>query len=315
MQFRREQPESASVTIVRNLRGAQSVAGGGARRRASDAPIRSSSNVSDLYSWVRTAILNGKMKAGEKISQARLSSELGVSRTPLREALRMLQAEGLVVGELNQRMQVASVTAEQLDSLYAARILLESFGLSITVPLLKKEEIRRIRQTLKYMGAHDWTGDRAAWELQHNAFHGLLVMHVKTVLGTTMSDTIADFQLRAERYRRLYVRTDPNGSAVAAQDHARIVKAIAKREVDQAVFHLSHHLARTAFVVLATYAPDFEATATRNALRLVSAGDADAASAYSFAMAFDSGRLPALSNAPIHPIDPYGPEDHAAEIS
>jgi DNA-binding GntR family transcriptional regulator len=248
---------------------------GGERRPAG---VRSANNVRELYAWVRAAILNGKIGADEPISQSQLAAEFGVSRTPLREALRMLQAEGLVVGELNQRMRVASLTAEGIDSLYAARIVLEAFGLLLTIPRLTAAETTRIQQTLKYMNAHNWIGDRSAWEEHHNAFHGLLVMHVGTVLGSTMSDMIANFQLRAERHRRLYVNSDPRASAIAAEDHARIVDAIVRRDAGTAVRSLSEHLARTALRVLAVRAPDFDAHAVRNALRLVTeSGSGDAA--------------------------------------
>jgi DNA-binding GntR family transcriptional regulator len=227
---------------------------------------RSANNVRDLYSWVRAAILNGKIGAGEKINQARLAAELRVSRTPLREALRMLQAEGLVVGELNQRMYVTTLTPEEIDSLYAERILLEAFGIMITVPRLSDAETARIQSTLKHMNAHNWVGDRSAWEVQHAAFHGLLVMHVRTVFGPMLADSIANLQLRAERYRRSYVNNDPHASETAARDHARIVEAIVRKDVAGAVDELSQHLARTAFNVLAHLSPDFEPRAVRNSL-------------------------------------------------
>jgi DNA-binding GntR family transcriptional regulator len=249
--------------------------GEGDRRPAT---VRSANNVRELYAWVRAAILNGRIAADQPISQSQLAAEFGVSRTPLREALRMLQAEGLVVGELNQRMRVASLTAEGIDSLYAARIVLEAFGLLLTVPRLTPGEVTQIQQTLKHMNAHDWIGDRAAWEEHHNAFHGLLVMHVGTVLGSTMSEMIANFQFRAERHRRLYVSSDPRASAIAAEDHARIVEAIVRRDAGAAVRSLSEHLSRTALRLLAVRAPEFDAKAVRNALRLVAeAGSGDAA--------------------------------------
>ena len=238
------------------------------------AGIRSANNVQELYAWVRAAILNGKIGAGEPISQAKLANELGVSRTPLREALRMLQAEGLIVGELNQRMRVATMAAEDIDYLYAARIVLEALGMSLTIPRLTKDETSRIQQTLKHMNAHNWTGDRPAWEVQHNAFHGLLVMHIGTVLGGTMLDTVTNFQLRAERYRRLHVSDDPKASAVAAQDHARIVDAVVAKDTETAVLALATHLARTAKRVLARHAPAFKPAAVDNAMTLVASSTA-----------------------------------------
>lgn len=263
-------------------------------------PARSNNNVRDLYSWVRAAILNGKMEAGEQINQAQLSQEFGVSRTPLREALRMLQAEGLVEGELNQKMRVSALTAEDIDSLYAARIMLETLGLGLTVPRLTQDEITTIQQTLKYMNGHSWAGERVAWEEQHNAFHGLLVMHIETVLGPMLAETVANLQLRAERYRRLYVNSDPRAATIAAQDHARIVDAITARDAPGAIKALTEHLGRTALRLLARRAPGYEAKALRNATELVRSGDGAALAA---AMAVGSRTMIAAGRGSQTPID------------
>ena len=68
-------------------------------------------NTEDVYERVRTAILDGQLAPGAVMSQVALADELGISRTPLREALRMLQSEGLVEGEPNRRVRVAPMTA------------------------------------------------------------------------------------------------------------------------------------------------------------------------------------------------------------
>ena len=68
-------------------------------------------NTEDVYERVRNAILDGQLAPGAVMSQVALAQDLGISRTPLREALRMLQSEGLVEGEPNRRVRVAPMTA------------------------------------------------------------------------------------------------------------------------------------------------------------------------------------------------------------
>jgi DNA-binding GntR family transcriptional regulator len=240
------------------------------------ASTRSSNQVENLYQWVRSAILNGKIAAGETISQSQLAAQFGVSRTPLREALRMLQAEGLIVGELNQRMRVARLSPADIDSLYATRILLECFGLAMTMPRLSAGDIDRIEQALNHMNAHAWIGDRQAWEVHHSNFHGLLVMHASAVAGPVLTELIANFQLRAERYRRLYVNRDPKATARAIEDHTRIVSAVSAGSLPDAVRHLAEHYARTALAVLSNLAPDFAPTAVENSLAVVRSHGFDA---------------------------------------
>jgi DNA-binding GntR family transcriptional regulator len=76
---------------------------------------------------------------------------LGVGRTPLREALRMLQREGLVEAEPNHRVRVADFSIPDLEQLYAMRISLEALAIRLTVPHLQKEEPRRLEAYLTQM--------------------------------------------------------------------------------------------------------------------------------------------------------------------
>lgn len=246
------------------------------RRRAApqNPTARSSNSVQNLYSWIRSAILNGKFAAGEAINQAQLAVQFGVSRTPLREALRMLQAEGLLVGEINQRMRVATISPREIDSLYATRILLECFGIAVTVPRLTAPELRTLETALRNMNAHAWIGDRPTWEVYHTDFHSMLVKHADVISGPVLTELIANFQLRCERYRRLYVKSDPKNRQRAIEDHTRIVEAVVEGSVSIAVSRLADHFSHTALAVLRDIAPDVEPVAVRNSLAICRTIDA-----------------------------------------
>ena len=82
-----------------------------------DVPVARQS-VPPLHAYLRSCILDGRLPPGTKLSQATLADQLGVSRTPMREVLRMLQEEGLVTSEPNQRMRVAGLDPVELDSDY-----------------------------------------------------------------------------------------------------------------------------------------------------------------------------------------------------
>src|ERR1700722_10486 len=92
-------------------------------------------NTEDVYERVRTAILDGDLAPGAVMSQVALAEELGISRTPLREALRMLQSERLVEAEPNRRVRVAPMSPADLEELYVVRITLEAEALRLSVPL------------------------------------------------------------------------------------------------------------------------------------------------------------------------------------
>ena len=90
---------------------------------------------------VRRAILDGRLRPGQEISQLQLAERLGVSRTPLREALRILQNEGLVLAETWRRVGVAPVSADDVVHLYAMRIALELLAVRVSVPQLSASDL------------------------------------------------------------------------------------------------------------------------------------------------------------------------------
>src|SRR5690242_19751293 len=90
----------------------------------------------DVYERLRGAILRGDFSADQEISQPQLARELGISRTPLREVLRMLQREGLVVAQANRRLQVAGTSLPDLEQIYATRLPLEALAARFSVPRL-----------------------------------------------------------------------------------------------------------------------------------------------------------------------------------
>lgn len=177
----------------------------------------------------------------------------------------MLQAEGLVRSEHQHQMRVISVDAGEIDALYAERILLESLGIALTVPLLSSSELGTTRQALESMHAGEATGDPGAWELPHKHFHALLVKHA----GVALEAAIVGAGSRAELYRRLFVRSDPITWATSRDEHDAVLEACLQRDVEEAVRRNGRHLARTALVLCGRLDPEFEPRAVRQALRLI----------------------------------------------
>src|SRR2546430_549171 len=104
-----------------------------------------------LHAYLRQCVLDGTLTPGTKLSQVALADQLGVSRTPLREVLRMLQEEGLVEIEPNQRTRVAGLDPQELDEVYASRILLETLALSMTLHGFTPANQRQAKQLLTAM--------------------------------------------------------------------------------------------------------------------------------------------------------------------
>ena len=109
------------------------------------------SNTQDVYLRLREMLLNGEIVPGTVISQVTLARELGVSTTPLREAMRLLQAEGLLIAEHNRRMRVAPLDPRDIDAVYASRILIEALAIRLTVPTFTPADIAGLRADLDAM--------------------------------------------------------------------------------------------------------------------------------------------------------------------
>ena len=221
--------------------------------------------IAHVHEYLRRRILDGTISPGSVLSQVQLAQQLGVSRTPLREALRLLQEERLVVAEHNHRMRVAGINLEELESLYASRIMLETLALALTVPRLTQDELAALSQALNDMAVANTRRDTDAWEQGNRRFHALLAIHAEERIRQTIQRSID----ASERYRRIKLQTIPHAQEVAEAEHAAILAACCERNLDAAVELLARHLARTALTVIAQVAPEYEPTAVRTAVRLV----------------------------------------------
>jgi DNA-binding GntR family transcriptional regulator len=94
-----------------------------------------------IYRQVRADILNGRLEPGAKVSQVQLAASLGVGRPTLREALRMLQNEGLVQAEHNRQMRVAPLELDDFEQLCALRLAVEPMAVQLSVPYLTDTDL------------------------------------------------------------------------------------------------------------------------------------------------------------------------------
>ena len=95
---------------------------------------------------MRAAIVENRYPPGQRLVEQRIAEELGLSRTPVREALRMLEAEGLVVSERNRGAMVRPLSSTEVDDLYGLRIRLESYAVEVATERSDRDRARRARR-------------------------------------------------------------------------------------------------------------------------------------------------------------------------
>src|SRR5580658_4764370 len=219
-----------------------------------------------LHAYLRECVLDGTLVPGTKLSQVALAEQLGVSRTPLREVLRMLQEEGLVEIEPNQRTRVAGLDPQELDDVYASRILLETLALSMTIGHFGAKARAEARQLLTTMRRAAKSGDFGAWFAAHTEYHRVCT----AAAGESLQRQLRAFADRTTRYIRIYQLSEPNSWQAAGDvEHAAILETLIAGDEHGALSEMAHHLERTALRVLADCAPDFVPVAVPHAVALI----------------------------------------------
>lgn len=228
---------------------------------------RDGQNVTIVHDLLRQKILRGGIPAGET-SQAALARELDVGRTPLREAIRMLQREGLVISEPNRRLRIAEMSAADAEELYVMRVALEGVAIRITVPTLASEGVAELEGLMAQMDHYMRSEDHAGFRAPHHAFHARLV----AAAGERVTSMIAQLFDHAERYRVNFGATKPEIWEQRRAEHRGIIDACAAVDPDLAVHRLVEHYGGTASLIFTGLGGDCDPSRLRTALAAISPG-------------------------------------------
>lgn len=186
---------------------------------------------------LRTAILRGIVKPGEKLDQRQIADDLGVGRGPVREGLRTLVAEGLVTIVPKRGARVTKRSITELEELQFIRALLEGAAARRGAPRMDDLRLERLATILKEA---DKTSDIEQIFTLNNAFHGTIYSAFpQPVLGRH----IQQLRNRMTPYNRLYLERAGNREAAWAE-HRRIYEACLRRDGRQAEEETVIHLER-----------------------------------------------------------------------
>jgi DNA-binding GntR family transcriptional regulator len=223
------------------------------------------SNVEAVYRRLRAAILADELPAGARLSQVQLAVQFNMSRGPLREALRLLERDGLIEATHRRMVRVAAVSFSDLDQVYALRIVNEALAVQLSTPLMLDTDIATLQGLVAAMDRCAEQHDVKGWETDHRNFHLLLYGGA----GERMLRLIRELFDHTERYRRIYHSEAPRDTELAATEHRNIAEACANRDAVGASTLLARHVARTALTVFARTAPEYEPVLVREATRFV----------------------------------------------
>lgn len=218
-----------------------------------------SSAVDIAYHALRERIVSGAYQPGVAFSQAPLARELAVSRTPLREALQRLEAEGLVISQANRGVVVAPMELSDLEDSYALRLLVEPAVVSAVLDGVTARDIDEMRQVLVAMGDQDIASRE--FQLAHWSFHRVILGRCPMGFQTMIESQIT----RIDRHQRLYFSRPVAISDVIVAD-SEFLDAVESGERGLARDILTFHLLDTALGLIVTGNPDHHFCALPTAL-------------------------------------------------
>jgi len=194
-----------------------------------------------VVSRVRDLIIEGVLEPGSRIDEARLIEELEVSRTPFREALRTLAAEGLVIVRPSKGSIVRKLTREDVFSMLEVLAHLERLAGELACARAGDEQIQALVDLHQRMMECYRQRDRLPYYKLNQEFHSRLAELSK---NTTLQDMQANIQARLKRIR--YIGNQkPESWAGAVADHEEMVAALKDRDGKRLGDALSDHLGRT----------------------------------------------------------------------
>ncbi len=196
------------------------------------------------YSEVRERIMSGALPHGAVLNQEALAAELDVSTTPLREAMRRLSSEGLVVLGAHRDARVAPLTAAEARSLFEIRQQLDPLAVRLAAERRDDVDRARIREAAASLEPLDAGSGLAALEA-HRAFHAALYRAGHNDLLIGLLDGLWD---KADRYRRaaLEAREDsPDDRARVQAEHQAVMAAVLDGDPEAAEEHMRRHVANS----------------------------------------------------------------------
>ncbi len=238
------------------------VVGGGA---PGDSAQRAGDTVKAVHRQLRDAILRGDPVAGEAVTSVGVAERFGVSRTPAREALRMLQEEGFLRGGSNQRLRVVEWSPEELEAVFSERILISALCTRLTVPHLTDGDVNRMEDLMGEMDTARANNHHEVWRTADAEFHDI---HLRGASDRMRADLARLFE-RSWMFQRMWLRNRDQTVSFSLNDHPNILEACRQRRGDLAGMAVAHHLTRVALTLMTELAPDREPATVREALRLV----------------------------------------------
>ncbi len=178
-----------------------------------------------VFEHLETDILSGKYQRGEVLTESKLCEEMGVSRTPIREALRRLEQEHIIEDSAKGSI-VLGITEKDVDDIFVIRKQLEAMAAGMATENCNDEELNKLKETLELQEFYLQKGDAEQIKEMDNSFHKIIY----DLSGSTIFyDILIPLHKKIQKYRKNSVKSSSRAEA-SVREHRQIYEAMATRD-------------------------------------------------------------------------------------
>lgn len=178
-----------------------------------------------VFEHLREAIISGVLKPGERLMELQLAEDMGVSRTPVREAIRKLELEGLVIMVPRRGAYVSDLSIRDIAETFEIRAALESLAAGLAAERIVPEELEQLERILVQIGECEMESDLSRIAELDEEFHALLFAATR---NQRLTQIVSNLREQITRFRKTSLSTPGRFKAVF-QEHKNIVEAISER--------------------------------------------------------------------------------------
>ncbi|MCR5029982.1 MAG: GntR family transcriptional regulator [Selenomonadaceae bacterium] len=197
---------------------------------------------------LRDAVRRGVLQPGERLMEIQLAEELGVSRTPVREAIRKLEMEGYVIMMPRRGTYVADLSIRDVNEVFEIRTSLESLASGLAAERITEDELEKLQRLLVEIGAHIKNGDMESIVRTDTEFHDLLYQASR---NKRLVGIISNLREQLTRFRTTSM-SYPGRLKATLEEHRNIVEAIAQGDEKAARKAAEHHMEKSEQTLLAS---------------------------------------------------------------
>ncbi len=191
-----------------------------------------------VFNTLRQAILRGELQPGERLLEIHLANKLGVSRTPIREAIRKLELEGLVLMIPRKGAVVAEITEKSLRDVLEVRRALEELAMKLACEKILDGEIEELKAASREFEDALKTGDVTVYAEADVKFHDIIY---RTTDNQRLIQLLYNLREQMYRYRVEYLKREDSHETLLAE-HQYIIETLEKRDASEAVKAVCAHI-------------------------------------------------------------------------